>query len=353
MYRDFQHLMDLATDVITLGLDTEGCLKLQKLLAVVRAGILEAVSLLAEAKRDLNNSNESFKSLSSPEIDTLSLHSSVRSETSLDSSGVYFAATPKNVSKRRKNKNFSRTQTSFEDSLKDLEPSEIDLFKNANNNGEVSSKTIDTITEHLDREDANVSTCNEHDQDDSKDEEPVQVVVSDPFCWREVEDRQSLDQEILLEKTACEEEDGTPVINVEESEPAPVSSNVSCQEHSEGQETDDRGLPEKSHGDDNVDEVDQAIVMRTFTTPVLAGADPSTCDSTVQPLNLSRKLSVLDTEKFLAEPISPIVNIDREEDGDNDSSRAALPAAVNSTFDTTGDAAASRLVPQKVPSEDS
>ena len=36
MYRDFQHLMDLATDVITLGLDTEGCLKLQKLLAVVR-----------------------------------------------------------------------------------------------------------------------------------------------------------------------------------------------------------------------------------------------------------------------------------------------------------------------------
>ena len=179
------------------------------------------------------------------------------------------------------------------------------------------------------------------------------MVVSDPFCWREVQDRQSLDQEILLEKTACEEEDGTPVINVEESEPAPVSSNVSCQEHSEGQETDDRGLPEKSHGDDNVDEVDQAIVMRTFTTPVLAGADPSTCDSTVQPLNLSRKLSVLDTEKFLAEPISPIVNIDREEDGDNDSSRAALPAAVNSTFDTTGDATASRLVLQKVPSEGS
>ena len=98
-------------------------------------------------------------------------------------------------------------------------------------------------------------------------------------------------------------------------------------------------MPEKSHGDDNVDEVDQAIVMSNFTTPVLAGADPSICDSTVQPLNLSRKLSVLDTEKFLAEPISPIVNIDREEDGDNDSSRAALPAAVNSTFDTTGDAA--------------
>ena len=132
-----------------------------------------------------------------------------------------------------------------------------------------------------------------------------------------------------------------------------VSSNVRCQEHSEGQEANDRGLPEKSHGDDNVDEVDQAIVMTTFTTPVLAGADPSTCDSTVQPLNLSRKLPVLDTEKFLAEPISPIVNIDREEDGDNDSSRAALPAAVNSTFDTSGDAAASRLVLQKVPSEGS
>merc|ERR1719410_1034085 len=238
--------MDLATDVITLGLDTEGCLQLQKLVSTIREGILEAVSFLAEAKRDLNNSNESFKSLSSPEMDTLSLHSSVRSETSLDSSGVYFAATPKNVSKRRKNKNFSRTQTSFEDSLKDLEPSEIDLLKNANNNEEVSSKTIDTITEHLDREDANVSKCNKHDQDDSKDEEPVQVVVSDPFCWREVEDRQSLDQEILLEKTACEEEDGTPVINVEESEPAPVSSNISCQEAV------DQGLPEKSHGDDNL-----------------------------------------------------------------------------------------------------
>ena len=80
--------------------------------------------------------------------------------------------------------------------------------------------------------------------------------------------------------------------------------------------------------------------MSTFTTPILARAEPSICDSTVQPLNLSRKLSVLDTEKFLAEPISPIVNLDREEDGDNDSSRAALPAAVNSTFDTTGDAAA-------------
>ena len=79
MYRDFQQLMVLATDVISLGLDTEGCLRLQKLLAVVRAGILEAVSFLAEAKRDLNNSNESFKSLSSPEMDTLSLHSSVRS----------------------------------------------------------------------------------------------------------------------------------------------------------------------------------------------------------------------------------------------------------------------------------
>ena len=79
--------------------------------------------------------------------------------------------------------------------------------------------------------------------------------------------------------------------------------------------------------------------MSTFTTPVLVGAEPSVCDSTVQPLNLSRKLSVLDTEKFLAEPISPIVNLDREEEGDNDSSRAALPAAVNSTFDTTGDAA--------------
>merc|ERR1719195_914618 len=228
--------MDLASDVITLGLDTEGCLRLQKLLAVVREGIQEAVSFLAEAKRDLNNSNESFKSLSSPEIDTLSLHSSVRSETSLDSSGVYFAATPKNVSKRRKNKNFSRTQTSFEDSLKDLEPSEIDLIKNANNNEEVSSKTIDTITEYLDHDDANVSKCHDQNKDDSKEEMPVQVVVSDPFCWREVEDRQSLDQEILLEKTTCEEEeDGTPVINVEESEPAPVSSSVSCQEHSEGQ----------------------------------------------------------------------------------------------------------------------
>ena len=211
---------------------------------------------------------------------------------------VFLAATPKNVSKRRRQRR-DKGQSSFEDSLKDVDSSEIDLIKNASERGEEILGFGDLCTQNPEGTDFG------------------KIEIKNANCWRPWKgpgDVSEVVEESLLEKTSPDE-----ALNVSEN-----------QKYLE----EDRSLV--SRNDDVLERLSTSVADIKVNDEVNEDTENnhSGCQNVNTPqIHPSRKLSVLDQEKFLVEPISPIVALDT---ADGDSRRSdRLLSAVNSTFDSS------------------
>jgi len=286
-----------------------------------------------------HSSNNSF--LQSP----VSLDEDSRTSNSDSFDQIYFIDTPKNVSKRRKYKK-SGQQSSFEDSLKDLETEEIDLIIDANsehrNSFHVDTKTkttekdeafakdSDSVTKETEVGDKLLSfadVCKQNVVSDLKSED---IPVQNTDQWRS--------EPATLETFEEENDDSVEKFEQSDYQVHRKEGNNQYMDHAE-QLFETSQIENLSSFHCLEDEIPRTPCIPQFSRPI--------CPDTID-VKLSRKLSILDKDKFLLEPISPIVNVNNEvlvqddliketemSPEKQDLSKTSL--AVNSTFNTSGE----------------
>ena len=237
-----------------------------------------------EQKPDVNQSEDSIPSVTSPDT---------------TSEQIFLAETPKNVSKRRR----QRRDKSSDDSLNDIDLSEI--------------KETEKVNEILDFGDLYTHT--------SEDFKVDKILVKNVNCWRPWKrpgDVSDIVEEIVPEET-CSGDD----LNVIHNECA----------LDEGRMVIDQSQ-NRSHDIRNQDNVLESLCIPITDIKVYDEANKETdlkstsCDRANTNDLPSLKLPVLDQDKFLTEPISPIVALEANY-GYEDRSKRLL--AVNSTFDSS------------------
>ena len=304
--------------------------------------LMELFMITVSAARNTLSFLQSFTS-AEQDIESSDSFASIRGLKSDSFDQLCFAETPKNVSKRKKYKNLGFS--SFEDSLKDAEPSEIDdIFNVPDNNNE------GLINKNECCEESSVQT-----QAEAKNEQLSSVNISEKEVKDEaVPDDDNNSNELMSYADICRrnvDAQDTHVVVIQESQnwryqdseaefcdnSFETFNDTNTEQPSIGRIDDTKHLK-----DDGTEVADPHVETEIPSTPCI----PSRlCDQFPADPKLLRKLSILDEQKFITEPISPIVSIDASNEGDisderlniskHDVNTQDLVSAVNSTFNSS------------------
>ena len=241
-----------------------------------------------------------------------------------------FVETPKNVSKRKKYKNLGAS--SFEDSLKEAEPSEInEIWKYRENNNDVLINEKECCEETKDIKEPLKSLDIYDNGAIDNDTEPlsyadicrlnVDTQVNTVIVINETQNWRNLDQDSEAESCQNSFEDCSET-NLNQSSVLVFDNSEHCKDESKV----------------NSFRYDEPEIPNT---PCIS----SVCDKSPTDVKISRKLSILDEHKFFSEPISPIIGLEPSKE-DNiieesleiskyDLTTKDLVSAVNSTFNSS------------------
>ena len=295
---ELQNLLALSAKIVGFSVKNEsydGALEVLE--SILEFGVLKSIRDAKECLEAFRTENEKTEDsiVSSDCSHGDRLQSVSGTETASDQ--VFFAATPKNVSKRRRQRR-DQGQSSFEDSLKDVDSSEIDLIKK-------ESEVVNEIQGFGD-------LCAQNPEKT----EFEKIEIKNANCWRPWKgpgDVSEVVDDSLLEKTSPDD-----ALNVIENEKYLWE---------------DRSIVTRNDG--VLERLSTSIASIKVSDNVYdeTANDLRGCNRVNIQIQPSRKLSVLDQEKFLTEPISPIVSLDTIDGAERRSDR--LLAAVNSTFDSS------------------